>query len=135
MAQNQVPLYPFLEMLPVESIVESILHELESILMLSDSYSPPAKIFQQNLSSNLMEKAHIRSITEEPCMTRKYHQIINEYNQWFLNPSQSDLKAWCPREAFAKIEAKYFEGSMLSKEINKWPRSIRTIIGKIKKEN
>ena len=134
-AQNQVPLYPFLEMLPVESIVESILHELESILMLSDSYSPPAKIFQQNLSSHLMEKAHIRSITEEPCMTRKYHQIINEYNQWFLNPSQSDLKAWCPREAFAKIEAKYFEGSMLSKEINKWPRSIRTIIGKIKKEN
>ena len=129
-AQSQVPVYPFLEMLPIESIVESILHELESILMLSASYSPPSRMFQQNLSSNIMEKAHIRSMAEESCITRKYHQILDEYNEWFLNPSQSDLKAWCPREAFAKLESKHFEGSLISKEINKWPKSIKTIIGK-----
>ena len=127
---SEIPIYPFLELLPIDDLVECIILELETAFMVAESFSHPTRVFANILSTNIMEKAHIFNVTNDETLMKKYHQIVQEYLQWFCDPSNSELKAWCPRDAFSKLESKYFEGPLVHKELNKWPGAIKSVIGK-----
>ena len=60
-----------------------------------------------DLGEKILEQNYINQCSKDPEISKKYKIILKDYLLWFLDPGNHELKAWCPREAFAKIEAKY----------------------------
>ncbi len=52
------------------------------------------------------------------------------HNSIFSNPSNPELNAWCPREAFAKLEANNLDGSSVEFEKIEAPPALKDVIGK-----
>ena len=127
---SSVPVYPFLELLPIDTLVECILHEIQTIYMTDDLYSPPLKAVLDKLSVSIMEKSEVTDFTSDEDLMRKYQKIGEQYLKWFLNPRDPKVNAWCPRAALENIEAENFEGPLLSKPGYKWPLTIRNAVGR-----
>ena len=56
------------------------------------------------IAEKIIEKNFINQCVKDKEINEKYGAILLEYLDWFLNPNDPNRNAWCPREAFAKIE-------------------------------
>lgn len=128
---KSISLYPFLESLPIEEIVDYLLEEIEMMMSLSDGFSPSTRMFQGVLGTKLMEKLQMSDLLEDPDKMNKYVDVISEYLKWFLNPSDKEFDAWCPREAFDKADAKSAnQGPLYEFEVLKWPPNVKQMLGR-----
>jgi DNA-directed RNA polymerase len=130
-SKNTVFIFPFLEMLPTEDCVQLMLDEFHSIsTAFSDSYSPSITMLQRLIGEKVEEMLQIGNLNQDPETLEKYETVMMNYFEWFLNPSNPEFDSWCPREAFAKIESKHFEGPLLSQEPLKWPFTLKLKVGR-----
>ena len=79
-----------------------LLTEVEQMFTESATYSPSINTITMQIAEKIIEKNFINQCVKDKEINEKYGAILLEYLDWFLNPNDPNLNAWCPREAFAK---------------------------------
>ena len=127
-AQNApftVPGHVFFEILSVEDCLSVIKDEFELIMFgMSETYSSQKSWFMRELGNKIMEKIQIKYY-ESPEIQEKYHQVYEDYIQWFLDPTNISA-----RQAFSEAECKFPSGPLLEQEPLNWPTILKTVVGR-----
>ena len=113
-----------------DDCIDILLREVESLCMQSATFSPSISNFSRQFGQKVIEKGFIIDATKDNEINEKYSNILQKYHDWFLNPSDPKLNAWCPREAFTKIENESSLGSSVKQEQRNVSPSLYGIIGR-----
>ena len=120
-----VPGHVFFEILSVEDCLSVIKDEFELIMFgMSETYSSQKSWFMRELGNKIMEKIQIKYY-ESPEIQEKYHQVYEDYIQWFLDPTNISA-----RQAFSEAECKFPSGPLLEQEPLNWPTILKTVVGR-----
>ena len=120
-----IPGHVFFEILTVEDCLSVIKDEFEIIMFgMSETYSSQKTWFMRELGQKIMEKIQSK-FYENPDVQEKYHQVYQEYMQWFVKPTNIFA-----RQAFDQAESNFPSGPLLEQEPLNWPPILKTVVGR-----
>ena len=124
---NNTPMttYPFFKALSIGDFVDILLDDILRMLKMSESYSPSVSNLQRNLGMAVLDKFHIRMLSEGD-YSGMFKDVYGKYFQWFGDPKEH----WCHREAMVQLAADHESKITLGKSDLDWPYPLRLAIGR-----
>ncbi|CAB4055474.1 POLRMT [Lepeophtheirus salmonis] len=123
---NSMSGYPFLSVLPLDTLADVAVEEATRLLTQSETYCPSVYFIQTDLGKKVFRRLEVAS-NLDPDFIKSFESMYSSYCDWYLNPEVSEW--WCHREALLGI-SKTETYRHPERPVQGWTHAIHIFVGK-----
>ncbi|XP_040581681.1 DNA-directed RNA polymerase, mitochondrial [Lepeophtheirus salmonis] len=123
---NSMSGYPFLSVLPLDTLADVAVEEATRLLTQSETYCPSVYFIQTDLGKKVFRRLEVAS-NLDPDFIKSFESTYSSYCDWYLNPEASEW--WCHREALLGI-SKTETYRHPERPVQGWTHAIHIFVGK-----